>query len=435
MSHEWRSNTANEVQKAIEPVRPAAPELIRRQEQGPVQGVAPQAAYRRVQCNRSGLRPADLLALQRAVGNRGVQRVVASHVDHAADEQQVETTGEDAERTVQTKPAVGAPADLYAQAAAYVAGQVMTVAEAATQRPNRTGLPDGLKSGVESLSGMSLDSVNVHYNSSQPAQLNALAYTQGDDIHVAPGQEQHLPHEAWHVVQQAQGRVKPTTQMKDGVPIKDDAGLEHEADVLGAKALAPTVHLRGGLEEEELLQSKLAPAQRMAPEQGGAKEHARKSRSDQQRGRPAALRSAAPSASAMTVDTPSEAIAQREVGDAARDSKRVSAQTHSVRAVLGSSRVVVQGRQLTGLFGQAAQLRPDPTNAFYRPMGGEVTTEPAAQRMRDGRSRANAEQLIGPANQYVPAPIMGVNKGTALRIITPQRRGPRASSKSLTKDQ
>ncbi|NNM83272.1 MAG: DUF4157 domain-containing protein [Burkholderiales bacterium] len=63
-------------------------------------------------------------------------------------------------------------------------------------KPNETGLPDNLKSGIKSLSGMSMDSVRVHYNSSKPAQLNALAYAQGTDIHVAPGQEQHLPHEA-----------------------------------------------------------------------------------------------------------------------------------------------------------------------------------------------------------------------------------------------
>lgn len=104
-------------------------------------------------------------------------------------------------------------------------------------KPNNTGLPDNLKSGIESLSGMSLDHVKVHYNSAQPAQLNAHAYAQGSEIHVAPGQEQHLPHEAWHVVQQAQGRVQPTMQMKEGVPVNDDAGLEHEADVMGAKAL------------------------------------------------------------------------------------------------------------------------------------------------------------------------------------------------------
>ncbi len=103
-------------------------------------------------------------------------------------------------------------------------------------RVNNTGLPDNLKTSIESLSGLSMDHVRVHYNSSQPAQLNALAYAQGSNIHVAPGQEQHLPHEAWHVVQQAQGRVQPTMQMKDGVPVNDDAGLEREADMMGSRA-------------------------------------------------------------------------------------------------------------------------------------------------------------------------------------------------------
>ncbi len=105
-----------------------------------------------------------------------------------------------------------------------------------TGQSRGSGLPDNLKSGIENLSGMSMDGVKVHYNSSQPAQLNAHAYAQGTDIHVAPGQEQHLPHEAWHVVQQAQGRVKPTLQAK-GVPVNDDVSLESEADQMGAKAL------------------------------------------------------------------------------------------------------------------------------------------------------------------------------------------------------
>jgi hypothetical protein len=110
-------------------------------------------------------------------------------------------------------------------------------AQPSTAKSNNTGLPDNLKSGIEHLSGMSMDHVKVHYNSSHPAQLNALAYAQGADIHVASGQEQHVPHEAWHVVQQAQGRVQPTMQMKDEVPINDDKGLEQEADVMGAKAV------------------------------------------------------------------------------------------------------------------------------------------------------------------------------------------------------
>ncbi|MFZ6770668.1 DUF4157 domain-containing protein [Undibacterium sp. Di26W] len=102
---------------------------------------------------------------------------------------------------------------------------------------NKTGMPSQLKVGIESLSGMRMDHVRVHYNSAQPAQLNAHAYAQGNDIRVAPGQEKHLPHEAWHVVQQAQGRVRPTMQMKGAIPVNDDTGLEAEADVMGARAL------------------------------------------------------------------------------------------------------------------------------------------------------------------------------------------------------
>ncbi|MBD2299588.1 DUF4157 domain-containing protein [Nostoc sp. FACHB-190] len=103
------------------------------------------------------------------------------------------------------------------------------------QPENNTGLPDNLKTGVENLSGMGMDDVKVHYNSSEPPKFQAAAYTQGTDIHVAPGQEKHLPHEAWHVVQQKQGRVKPSIQLK-GISANVDSTLEKEADVMGAKA-------------------------------------------------------------------------------------------------------------------------------------------------------------------------------------------------------
>lgn len=102
---------------------------------------------------------------------------------------------------------------------------------------NETGMPNQLKAGIEALSGMDMSDVRVHRNSDKPAQLNALAYAQGNDIHLGPGQEQHLPHEAWHVVQQAQGRVRPTMQMA-GAAVNDDVGLERDADVMGARAAA-----------------------------------------------------------------------------------------------------------------------------------------------------------------------------------------------------
>ena len=105
------------------------------------------------------------------------------------------------------------------------------------QYENNTGLPNNLKTGIENLSGYSMGDVRVHYNSSKPARLNAHAYAQGTGIHLASGQEKHLPHEAWHVVQQKQGRVQKTKQLK-GIQLNDDTALEKEADIMGNKALA-----------------------------------------------------------------------------------------------------------------------------------------------------------------------------------------------------
>lgn len=104
-------------------------------------------------------------------------------------------------------------------------------------KSNSNGLPEPLRAGIENLSGVAMGDVKVNYNSSSPAQLQAHAYAQGNEIHLGPGQEKHLPHEAWHVVQQKQGRVKATAQAKGGVAINDDQSLEREADVMGAKAV------------------------------------------------------------------------------------------------------------------------------------------------------------------------------------------------------
>ncbi|WNJ96742.1 DUF4157 domain-containing protein [Vibrio ruber] len=139
---------------------------------------------------------------------------------------------------LKSKPTLSRQQAAQRQSRATLADNRQSATPVIQQQPNHTGLPDQLKSGVESLSGHAMDDVKVHYNSAKPAQLNAHAYAQGSDIHLAPGQEKHLPHEAWHVVQQKQGRVKPTMQMKSGVNINDDQGLEKEADEMGNRALA-----------------------------------------------------------------------------------------------------------------------------------------------------------------------------------------------------
>lgn len=127
---------------------------------------------------------------------------------------------------------------------------------------NRTGIPDQLKTGIEKLSGCSMDQVRVHYDSAKPAQLNALAFTQGNEVHLAPGHKKLLAHELTHVVQQKQGRVQPVNALKgigstekivqvsmagkkdaqftrynekEKVTIVNDAKLEREADRMAAK--------------------------------------------------------------------------------------------------------------------------------------------------------------------------------------------------------
>ena len=108
---------------------------------------------------------------------------------------------------------------------------------------NNTGIPDNVKQKMEDSFGTDFSDVRIHSESPQAPEVGALAYTQGTDIHFAPGQfkpdtsagQQLLGHELTHVIQQAEGRVQPTTEI-GGMPVNDNEGLEHEADVLGAKA-------------------------------------------------------------------------------------------------------------------------------------------------------------------------------------------------------
>ncbi len=111
------------------------------------------------------------------------------------------------------------------------------------KKENKTGMPDNVKSKMEESFNTDFSSVTVHSNSSKAPQVGALAYTQGSDVHFAPGQfspdsssgQQLLGHELAHVVQQREGRVQPTTEVA-GLPVNDNKDLENEADVLGRKA-------------------------------------------------------------------------------------------------------------------------------------------------------------------------------------------------------
>lgn len=109
------------------------------------------------------------------------------------------------------------------------------------QKPASTQLKDSLsRSQSKGAPAQIPDHVSVHENSAQASELGALAFTQGSDIHFAPGQfkpdtnegKELIGHELQHVKQQAEGRVAPTIQQK-GISINDDSKLEKEADDFG----------------------------------------------------------------------------------------------------------------------------------------------------------------------------------------------------------
>ncbi|MCY1022994.1 DUF4157 domain-containing protein [Pyxidicoccus sp. MSG2] len=114
--------------------------------------------------------------------------------------------------------------------------------EIVTTRSSGEPLPERLQRVLEQLSGYDLSDVRVHADSPWPARLGARAFVLGSDIHLSSGAEDALEHEAWHVVQQKQGRVRATrTTGFDAHPfgalaLNDEESLEREADTMGCVA-------------------------------------------------------------------------------------------------------------------------------------------------------------------------------------------------------
>ena len=237
-----RKHKTHDIEKA--PVARRAPEqqLIERASTEHARPLSPAVALERAaKSHPSAIRPADVRVLQRTVGNRAVQRIFSNRT------QAILPKASTSENAVQRKTEEEEP--------------LQAKLETGRGKENRTGLPDNLKAGIERLSGTGMDDVKVHYNSSKPAQVQALAYTQGTDIHLGPGREEHLPHEAWHVVQQKQGRVRPTMQLKD-LAINDDEALEKEAGVMGALAQTAQALQRKGtaqLSDNSSVSNKFSP--------------------------------------------------------------------------------------------------------------------------------------------------------------------------------
>lgn len=108
----------------------------------------------------------------------------------------------------------------------------------ARQTADQTGIPTQMRREFEERSGLSFEDVRIHYNSDKPGRVGALAYTQGTDVYMGPGQSRHLRHELGHVIQQKLGRV-PQTGRVGGLPLNDSPRLEQEADAGGGIPFGP----------------------------------------------------------------------------------------------------------------------------------------------------------------------------------------------------
>ncbi|MEJ8546930.1 DUF4157 domain-containing protein [Brevibacillus borstelensis] len=151
---------------------------------------------------RTARDPDSILALQKAIGNKAVQRMLSS-----------------------------------------------SPIEESREQPFSTGsgqhLPDAVQTKMEHAFHSDFSQVQVFPHSTVAENIGAVAFAQGNDIHFAPGAyrpdtksgQKLLGHELTHVVQQREGRVKPNLPGSD-LPINDDPGLEREADLRGLQAAA-----------------------------------------------------------------------------------------------------------------------------------------------------------------------------------------------------
>jgi hypothetical protein len=173
----------------------------------PILQLHPAAILHRARADPGSLTPLDVLQLQRTIGNKAVSRLLS----------EIAQRREHEDGLLQREPI--------------------------QNRENTTGMPDEIKTKMEKAFNTDFSGIKIHANSQKAPEVGALAYTQGNDVHFAPGQfmpktssgQQLLGHELAHVEQQRAGKVKPTNRVA-GLPVNDDPALEREADAMGGKA-------------------------------------------------------------------------------------------------------------------------------------------------------------------------------------------------------
>lgn len=111
--------------------------------------------------------------------------------------------------------------------------------------------------------GADFSDVRIFEDSPAAAAIGARAYTQGSEIHLAPGEPglgsrsggELIAHELTHVLQQRAGRSQPNA----ATPVDMSPNLEAEADALGGQAASGAEVEVPGTEEPAVLEVPLMP--------------------------------------------------------------------------------------------------------------------------------------------------------------------------------
>jgi hypothetical protein len=168
----------------------------------------------------SSLGASDLKRLQQSIGNRAVGQLLMSS----------------GRNSLGAQPILRQPI----QAAA----ETRTGREVASSGASsfHSAVPVEVKAKAEAVLGADLSHVTIRANSIKASAIGAAAFTQGSDIHFAPGRfrtdsragQALLGHELTHVVQQREGRVAPTRQAS-GFLLNESQDLETEANRAGRR--------------------------------------------------------------------------------------------------------------------------------------------------------------------------------------------------------
>lgn len=128
-----------------------------------------------------------------------------------------------------------------------IAGNQTSLQEAGMETGGKAGIEAGANGGygdypakviatlkkIERKNRVPMTGVDIRFNSSFPAQMDARATTYGGRrVDIGPGQEASMNHELGHIVQQRLGLVKATGTVA-GRKVNTDRALEADATLRG----------------------------------------------------------------------------------------------------------------------------------------------------------------------------------------------------------